>query len=128
MSPDLGTVARELLDAARICAGGGGEPSPALWTRAAVLLARQALEVELRTYWSCVEQGMEDAPMRAQLLALGTSLGDTATAGRAHAVWAALSRAGHHHPYELLPTREELLAWCADVALVVERTERAWRR
>ena len=41
--------------------------------------------------------------------------------------WAALSSAAHFHPYELLPTREELLAWDEVVMEVVEATEREWR-
>ena len=33
----------------------------------------------------------------------------------------------HFHPYELLPTREELLAWDEVVMEVVEATEKEWR-
>ena len=54
-------------------------------------------------------------------------LGDEPLAQRAHVVWSALSRACHHHVYELAPTREELQAWREAVQEVVERTERAWR-
>lgn len=47
---------------------------------------------------------------------------------RAHQVWTALSRASHVHPYDLSPTRGELLTWIATVQDVVEATERGWRK
>lgn len=47
-------------------------------------------------------------------------------ASRASQLWAALSRAAHVHPYELSPTRGELLTWIAGVGEVVEKTERQW--
>jgi hypothetical protein len=98
-----------------------------VWQRAAALLARQGLEVALKTYWSAKSSGTEDASMRAQLLCLEAMFGDKDVARRAHAAWGALSRACHHHAYELAPTSEELLAWCEDVEAVIERTEREWR-
>lgn len=82
----------------------------------------------LKTYWSAVAPGAEECSARAQLLCLGPFLGDDEVGRRAHQVWTALSRAAHFHPYELPPTREELEAWLAGVAAVVERTERAWLR
>ncbi len=48
-------------------------------------------------------------------------------ARRAHQAWAALSRAAHFHPYELPPTRDELVAWDEVVMEIVEATEREWR-
>ena len=71
--------------------------------------------------------------------------------GRAHQVWAALSRVSHHHFWgrfqhlhdptllprkngrrdrfhNLAPTRDEPHPWCETVAEVIERTERVWRR
>lgn len=121
------TVARELLSEARQLVERSGAGTRGLWPRASALLARQALEVALRTYWSDVAPGTEEASMRGQLLCLEGYL-PAATARRAHLVWTALSRASHHHVYELPPTRDELLSWCATVAHVVEQTERAWRR
>ena len=47
--------------------------------------------------------------------------------GCAHQAWAALSRAAHFHPYELVPTREELLAWDEVLMEIVEVTESEWR-
>ena len=98
-----------------------------LWPRAAVFLARQSLEVALKTYWSAKAPGVEDSTMRAQLLCLGTWLSNEPLGRRAHQAWSALSRASHHHPYELTPTRDELMGWFDTVREVVEATEAAWR-
>lgn len=118
------TPARRLLTWARLLVDRVSPGTSALWPRAAALLCRQALEVALQTFWSREGRGTEECPARAQLLCLGRYLSDEALGRRAHSVWTALSRACHHHPYELPPTREELLAWCDAVAEVVERTER----
>ena len=121
------TVARELLSEARRLVERPGAGTLGLWPRASALLARQSLEVALKTYWSAVAPGTEEASMRAQLLCLEGYL-SSAAARQAHLVWAALSRASHHHAYELQPTREELLAWFQAVGEVVSVTERAWRK
>jgi hypothetical protein len=49
--------------------------------------------------------------MRVQLIFLRTYLGDAELAGRAGHAWSALSRACHHHAYELAPTAAELEGW-----------------
>ena len=122
------TFARQLLESARALADRPAAETLGRWPRAAVLLARQSLEVAIRTYWSKIAPGVEEAPMRAQLLCLGAWLSDEDLARRAHQVWGVLSHASHHHPYELTPTREELVGWCDTVQDVIEGTERAWRR
>jgi len=124
---DESTVARELLAAARMLADRPAVDTRGLWPRAAVLLARQSLEVALKTYWSAKAPGVEESSMRAQLLCLGPWVSDDLLARRAHHVWSALSRASHHHPYELTPTRDELATWCDTVLDVIDVTERAWR-
>ncbi len=121
------SVARELLSEARRLVERPGTGTLGLWPRASALLARQALEVSLRSYWSAVAPGTEAVSMRAQLLCLEGYMSAT-TARQAHLVWTALSRASHHHVYELPPTRDELVAWFHTVGLVVELTERAWRK
>lgn len=121
------TVARELLAHVDDLLTRASSSTAGLWPRAAALLTRQALEVAMKTYWSATAPGVETCSTRAQLLCLGRYLGDEPLAHRAHAVWAALSNACHHHAYELAPTREELDGWRDVVAQVVERTERAWR-
>lgn len=120
------TVARELLSAARALVDTSAADTRGLWPRAAALLSRQALEVALKTYWSSVAPGTEEASMRAQLLCLDGYL-PAPLPRQAHQTWASLSRASHHHAYELPPTRDELLAWCEVVDAVIASTERAWR-
>ena len=127
MSGVQDTVAREILASARSLVDRSLAETSGLWPRAAVLLQRQALEVALKSYWSAKAPGVEGCSTRAQCLCLGTYLRNDEMARRAHQAWAALSRAAHFHPYELPPTREELLAWDEVVMEVVEATEREWR-
>lgn len=86
------------------------EPDPSTvsaWARAAALLARQALEAALASFWRARVPGVESLNMRAQLNCARVYL-PAATAADLSYAWHALSRATHHHPYELDPTREEL--------------------
>jgi len=122
------TVARELLASARSLIDRYSEDTRGLWPRASVLLARQSLEVALKTFWSAKAPGAEECSTRAQLLCLGAYAADDGLARRAYQVWTALSRASHVHPYDLSPTRGELLTWIATVQDVVETTERGWRK
>lgn len=78
-------------------------------------------------YWSLKAPGTEECSARAQLLCLGTYLRDEDLARRAYHVWTALSRAAHFHPYELPPTREELMTWQDVVQETIEATEEGWR-
>ncbi len=97
---DLIATARQLLD----------DPTHATvsaWPRAAALLARQALERALADYWDSRLPGAERLNMRAQLNCAQIYLG-AQLAGELTYTWYALSRATHHHPYELDPTRDEL--------------------
>ena len=128
MTADDETVARELLAFARSLLERSTDETQGLWPRAAVLLARQSLEVAIKTYWSVKVPGLEECPTRAQLLCLGAYVGDESLAGRANQVWFALSRAAHFHPYELPPTREELVLWFDAVEQVLDGTESAWKR
>ena len=128
MSARADSPARELLTVARTLVDRASPGTAGLWPRAAALLTRQALEIALKTYWNFAALGTEECTARAQLLCLGRYLSDEPFARQAHQTWAALSRACHHHPYELAPTREELLGWCEVVGNVVERTEGVvWR-
>jgi hypothetical protein len=92
-----------------------------LWPRAAALLARQALEMGLDEFWEGRAPGVENASARAQLLCLPTYM-DALTARKADHAWEALSRACHHHPYELSPTAAELSSWIEDVDQVLQET------
>jgi hypothetical protein len=55
----------------------------------------------------------------AVLLCLGEYLGDPSVAADARFAWWALSRACHHHPYELAPTVAEIDGWVGSVERVV---------
>ena len=121
------TVAREILASAKQLIDRSSSDTRGLWPRAAVLLQRQALEVALKTYWSAKARGVEECSTRAQFLCLASYLRNEPVARRAHLAWTALSRAAHFHPYELPPTREELLAWHDTVLQLLDTTEEDWR-
>ncbi|MDI5936674.1 MULTISPECIES: hypothetical protein [unclassified Micromonospora] len=78
------------------------------WPRACAWLLRHELEAAMDRYWAriCPEIGLTRA-QRPKLLLLahyaGPELGH-----RAGYLWWALSRAGHHHSYELGVTAAEL--------------------
>ncbi|RBY75814.1 hypothetical protein DQ238_18890 [Geodermatophilus sp. TF02-6] len=111
------TESEELLAQADQLLRHGSSDAGGWWPRTAAFLIRAALELELRAFWDRAEPGTEGAPMRAQLLVLATRTPPGAgTARDVAAAWHALSRACHHHPYELAPTAAELRAWHADVA------------
>lgn len=82
------------------------------WPRAAALLTRQALERAFTTYWRTKLPGAERLSMRAQFDCAETYLGRE-LAGEMSYTWHALSRATHHHPYDLDPTRDELASLVA---------------
>jgi hypothetical protein len=121
------TVARNLLAASERLMRQPAAAAGGTWPRAAALLARQALEVAVKTFWAYVAPGTDEAPMRAQLLCLEGWL-PAPVARDAYQAWAALSRAAHHHAYELPPTADELAVWRRSVAKVLEATERVWGR
>ena len=81
-----------------------------LWPRATAVLARQALERGLIETLSAEVEGIQRAPVQAQLLCLRIFMEDTATADEVNLAWWALSRACHHLSYELPPTAAELRA------------------
>ncbi len=122
------SVAREILASAKALLDRPSAATSGLWPRAAVLLERQALEVALKTYWSFKAPGAEGCSTSAQFLCLEGYLPEPGVARRAYQAWAALSRVAHFHPYELPPTRDELIAWHDSVLALLDATERVWRR
>ncbi len=98
-----------------------------IWPRAAALLARQALEAALDELWRLRAPGLEQCSARAQLLCLPEYLrqGDLAT--RVSYAWTGLSRACHHHVYELPPTAAELDRWIGIVEELVTALPRGER-
>jgi hypothetical protein len=88
-----------------------------IWPRASALLARQALEMALDDFWRANRPGVEACSTPAQLLCLREFWPDPEAAGRIHHAWTGLSRACHHHPYELAPTAGELEGWFSVVEM-----------
>lgn len=103
-----------LLDTADRLLTGTVPGTRGLWPRTVAFVLRAALEEELAAFWLRVEPEVADAPMRAQLLLLWQFAG-TPTSGRATDVWHELSRASHHHAYELAPEANQLRTWLDEV-------------
>jgi hypothetical protein len=115
-------ISPELLlgEADRLLAG----PAEAgCWPRACALLIRLALQGVLRRYWARVLPSAARVSMRAQLLLLPRYAGQDA-ARQASEAWHGLSRAAHHHAYELAPTAAELRGW---LTLVTQLSQRLLR-
>lgn len=110
----------QLLDHARRLLDDSAGGTVSAWSRAAALLARQALEEALRRFWRIKAPGVEYTNMRAQLACLRTYLPSDALASDVSFAWYALSRATHHHPYELDPTREELESLLATAERLID--------
>lgn len=104
----------QLLVAARVLLERDDLTESGLWPRAGAVLARQAVEESLRLLWDQVDPHLAAVSMRAQLLCAPERL-DPELAGQLAYTWAALSRACHHHAYELAPTLDELNSWIVDV-------------
>ena len=91
-----------------------------LWPRATSWLLRLALEAALDRYWQQVAPSVAACrSRRAQLLMLRRYT-SADMASRAAYLWWALSRAGHHHGYELAPTATELRHLHQEVSDMVE--------
>ena len=118
---ELLVEARRLLDEA-------SRGTVSVWARASALLARQALEGALCTLWAAKAPGVDGLSMRAQLACLETFLPSQALARDVSFAWHALSRATHHHPYELDPTREELSSLLTTTERLVTAVEQATSR
>ncbi len=106
-----GYTPEDLLDTARELLSRSDANAKGIWPRAAAHLCRQSLEATLQEFWKARLPGLENMSMRAQLTCLSTYLDDDALAGRVAYTWSALSRACHHHTYELAPTGVELDGW-----------------
>ncbi len=90
-----------------------------VWPRAVAFALRAALEMELDAYWRRVQPEVVHAPMRSQLLLLRSYTGADVAAEAVEA-WHVLSRACHHHAYELAPTAQELRRWLQQVRSISE--------
>ena len=112
---------RELLELADQLLRRADPATRGLWPRASAILARQALETSVRTLWERQAPDLRACSMRTQLICLRTYLGDADLAIRAGHAWAVLSRASHHHAYELAPTADELQGWFPAVLELVQK-------
>lgn len=95
------------------------------WARAVALLTRQALEGALEELWAARGVDLSPVSAHAQLICLRAYLNDDILAADIRYAWGALSRACHHHPYELAPTAEELARWAFTVRALVVRIQAA---
>ena len=101
------------------------DPSTAgLWPRAAALLIRQALEEAVDDYWRVRQFPLDSLPTQVQLVCLRMLSADRTQPVQLHEAWGALSRACHHHPYELSPTAGELATWIEVVEEFGNRPDR----
>ena len=119
----------EILEAADTLLGTKRNTRAHGWPRVVAVLGRHAIEEALQQYWILREPGLERCSGRAQLLCLAVYLSDGDLARDTVAAWSDLSRACHHHPYELAPTADELRSlldvahrFATEVARQVERT------
>jgi hypothetical protein len=120
-SPDALGAPPAILDGAQSLVESTDWSSAFWWCRGAALLARQALELSLKQFWEMHQPGMELASVRAQFLALHDVKVDRRTIADGHIAWDLLTRACHHHPYELSPAQEEIVDWIATVRRVHEQ-------
>jgi hypothetical protein len=121
VTDDLGS--RELLELARETLERPAPVMVGLWPRASALLGRQALEWALRGYWAETAPGVEATSARSQLLCLQSYVRDDDLAARTSHTWWILTRAVHHHAYELAPTADELDSWLMEVATIIDSLE-----
>jgi hypothetical protein len=90
------------------------------WPRACAWLIRLALEAELAMFWSAACPAVGHVRSRRAQLLLLPRYSTRDLARRASQAWAALSRGGHHHSYELALTATELRHLRDEVAAVID--------
>ncbi len=116
-------ASRVVLSLARGMLGRVDPDTAGLWPRASALLACLALEATMNWLWERRTLDLQGCPMRVQLICLRTYMGDADLAARAGHAWSALSRACHHHPYELAPTAAELRGWLSVVEELMQKAD-----
>ena len=107
-------MTEELLDESRSLLDAPPSPHPGLWERAAILLARQALEEALDDFWRARSPDLLHASMRAQLLCLGPLMNNDHDAARITQLWGALSDACHFSAVQPTPAAAQVHAWLND--------------
>jgi len=97
---DLISLAEKSLDGTVPVPGGRA-------ARAAAVVSRQALEQVVAGRCDELVTGLQRPSMRSQLILL-REIGDSEIGPTAQIAWDGLSRACHHHAYELQPTVDEV--------------------
>jgi hypothetical protein len=116
--------ARQTLELARHVKDVAGPDMAGVWPRAVALLGRQALEEALAELWAARQPSLADCPFRTQWTCLPEYINDDGLALEATYAWYAMSRACHHHTYELDPTVSELDDWLRITGRLVAAVER----
>lgn len=101
----------QLLDAANALLDRPDAATAGLWPRAVGFLGRQGIEDAMSDFWRLRSPGVEHSSARAQLLCLPAYFASPVLASDVAHAWSALSRACHHHAYELAPSATELRHW-----------------
>ena len=100
----MSTTAALLQQASEVLNGAGGHSN-----RMACWIARAALEAAVDNLLGARQCSAPDATMRSKLTVLQVACGpDEVIAARANYAWTGLSRACHHHAFELAPTASEV--------------------
>lgn len=99
-------------------------PTMGAWPRAAAFLGRQALEESLDRFWDETAPVLRRASRATQTARLPQFL-DADLAADVRVAWFALSRACHHHAYEIAPTAPELDRWLTTVEKLLGRMQDA---
>lgn len=94
-----------------------------VWPRACTWLIRLAVEHAVDDFWAARRPQVVTASRRAKLIALTRSF-DAELGHRTAALWSSLSRAAHHHAYDLAPTAAELRSWHIDAVALVRDLDR----
>ena len=115
MTAPADVAPQDLLSMARQLLARASPETVGLWPRAAALLGRQALERSIDDYWTARQIPLASLPTLQQLICLREYHAEPELAGRVHHAWNALSRACHHHPYDLPPSAGELQGWLETV-------------
>ena len=92
-----------------------------VWPRAAAFLTRQTLESALDRVWSKSRSPqVQYASFRCKFLCLPLVLDDPELIRDIRATWSFLTRACHHHQYELAPVAAELDNWISKVEILLQ--------
>ena len=81
------------------------------WPRAVALLGRQSLETGLDELWDRSLPQMKTTSRWTQTACLDQFVRDAELSNGVREAWGSLSRACHHHQFELSPTASELERW-----------------